>query len=60
MFLDTESYRITELYLIINFSVSFTELKYKLEENYSDLLVRISDEFVIMDKDFKIMIKKSV
>lgn len=60
MFLDTESYRITEVYLIINFSVSFTELKYKLEENYSDLLVRISDEFVIMDKDFKIMIKKSV
>ncbi|AIQ11298.1 hypothetical protein [Paenibacillus durus] len=58
MFLDPDSYKITELCLYMQVFPSMNELKYKIEKNYSDLLVSISNEFVIFDNEFKLTIKK--
>lgn len=58
MFLDPDSHKIIEIYLYMQVSPLINELKCRLEESYSDLLVNTSSELVIIDKDFKLTLKK--
>ncbi|MEK5439941.1 hypothetical protein [Paenibacillus sp. FSL R5-0923] len=57
MFLDPDSHKITEIYIYVQVLPQMNELKCRLEESYSDLLVNVSNEFVIIDNDFKLIIK---
>lgn len=57
MFLDPDSHKITEIYIYVQVLPQMNELKCRLEESYSDLLVNVSNEFVVIDNDFKLIIK---
>ena len=48
MFLDPDSHKITEIYIYVQVFPQKNELKCRLEESYSDLLVNVSNEFVII------------
>jgi hypothetical protein len=52
MFLEHDSHRITEIYIYVKLLPEMNELKCKLEERYSHLVVNVSNEFVIIDNDF--------
>lgn len=58
MFLDSDSHKITEIYLHMQVLPYMNELKCRIEENYSDLLVNVSNELVIIDRDYKLMLKE--
>ncbi|OMD48340.1 hypothetical protein BSK56_11190 [Paenibacillus borealis] len=58
MFLHPDSHIITEIYLHMQILPHMNELKCRIEENYSDLLVNVSNELVIIDRDYKLMLKE--
>ncbi|TQR41458.1 hypothetical protein [Paenibacillus popilliae] len=57
MFLDPDSHKITEIYISLQILPPMNELKCKIEDSYSDLLIIVSNEFVIIDNDFKLTLK---
>lgn len=56
MFLDHDSHKITEIYISVQILPPMNELKCKIEDSYSDLLVSVSNEFVIIDNHFKLIL----
>lgn len=58
MFLDPDSHKIIEIYFYMQVSPSINQLKNRLEETYSDLFFNTGSELVIIDKDFKLTLKK--
>ncbi|OKP83240.1 hypothetical protein A3842_09620 [Paenibacillus sp. P3E] len=57
MFLVPDSHKITEIYIYVQVLPQMNELKRRLQQSYSDLIVNVSNEFVIIDSDFKLILK---
>lgn len=59
MLLNHDSHRIIEIYIKVKIlpQTQLNELKFKLEQSYSDLLVKVSNELIINDNDFRLILE---